>query len=97
MTMASEPLDNCPEKLPRYVDHDGYLVAGGFPVDGFRSALNYESQDNDLFIVTYPKVSVPPSNGITVTAGAHHLKKLSLTPSILTFSAAPHGPNILCI
>ncbi|KAL7435026.1 hypothetical protein ACHAXH_005921 [Discostella pseudostelligera] len=53
--MPSESLDNCPEKLPRYSNHDGYLVAGGFPVDGFRSALKYQAQDNDLFIVTYPK------------------------------------------
>lgn len=54
--MASESLDNYPEKLPKYSNHDGYLVAGGFPVDGFRSALKYQAQDNDLFIVTYPKV-----------------------------------------
>lgn len=58
MTMASEPLDNRPEKLPKYVNHDGYLVAGGFPVDGFRSALSYKAHDNDLFVVTYPKVCV---------------------------------------
>jgi short-subunit dehydrogenase len=45
------------EKLPRYRDHGGYLVAWGFPVEGFNSALQYEAQDNDLFIVTYPKVS----------------------------------------
>ncbi len=50
-TMASE-------KLPRYVNHEGYLVAGGFPVDGFKSALKYEAQANDLFVVTYPKVCV---------------------------------------
>jgi short-subunit dehydrogenase len=43
------------EKLPRYRNHDGYLVAYGFPVEGFNSALTYEAQDNDLFIVTYPK------------------------------------------
>lgn len=43
------------EKLPRYRNHDGYLVAWGFPVEGFNSALTYKAQDNDLFIVTYPK------------------------------------------
>lgn len=43
------------EKLPRYRNHDGYLVAWGFSVGGFNSALTYVAQDNDLFIVTYPK------------------------------------------
>jgi short-subunit dehydrogenase len=47
--------DRVEEKLPRYRNHDGYLVAYGFPVEGFNSALTYEAQDNDLFIVTYPK------------------------------------------
>ena len=42
-------------KTPKYVNHDGYLVAGGFPVEGFSSGLSYKAQDNDLFIVTYPK------------------------------------------
>ncbi len=45
------------EKLPRYINHNGYLVAGGFPVEGFASGLSYQAQDNDLFIVTYPKAS----------------------------------------
>mmetsp|Transcript_9098 Transcript_9098/g.20564 ORF Transcript_9098/g.20564 Transcript_9098/m.20564 type:complete len:298 (-) Transcript_9098:120-1013(-) len=49
--MASET----PEKLPRYIDNEGYLVAGGFPLEGFSSGLKYQAQDNDLFIVTYPK------------------------------------------
>ena len=56
--MASNAPDTSQEKLPRYRDHGGYLVAGGFPVEGFSSALSYQAQDNDLFIVTYPKVSL---------------------------------------
>ncbi len=56
--MASKDPDTCQEKLPRYRDHGGYLVAGGFPVEGFSSALKYQAQDNDVFIVTYPKVSL---------------------------------------
>ena len=44
-------------KTPKYINHDGYLVAGGFPVEGFSfsSGLSYKAKDNDLFIVTYPK------------------------------------------
>jgi len=49
LTMASE-------KTPTYTDHDGYKLAKGFPLDGFRSGLEYEAKDEDLFIVTYPKV-----------------------------------------
>ncbi len=45
------------EKIPTYTDHDGYKLASGFPLDGFRSGLEYEAKDDDLFIVTYPKVS----------------------------------------
>jgi len=44
------------EKTPTYTDHDGYKLAKGFPLDGFRSGLEYEAKDEDLFIVTYPKV-----------------------------------------
>jgi hypothetical protein len=58
-SMASKsPDDNSQEKLPRYRDHGGYLVAGGFPIEGFSSALKYQARDDDLFIVTYPKVSL---------------------------------------
>jgi hypothetical protein len=46
------------DKTPSYTDHDGYKLAMGFPLDGFRSGLKYEAKDTDLFIVTYPKVSV---------------------------------------
>lgn len=52
VAMASESKN---EKLPRYINHDGYLVAGGFPVEGFNSGLKYQAKNNDLFIVTYPK------------------------------------------
>ena len=56
MASQSTPNANGHEKLPRYINHDGYLVAGGFPVEGFNSGLKYKAQDDDLFIVTYPKV-----------------------------------------
>ena len=56
MAPQSTPNANGQEKLPRYINHDGYLVAGGFPVEGFNSGLKYKAQDDDLFIVTYPKV-----------------------------------------
>jgi len=56
--LASKAPHTSQEKLPRYRDHGGYLVAGGFPVEGFSSALSYQAQDNDLFIVTFPKVSL---------------------------------------
>ena len=44
------------EKTPTYTNHDGYRLAKGFPLDGFHSGLKYEARDEDLFIVTYPKV-----------------------------------------
>ena len=44
------------EKTPTYTDNNGYKLASGFPLDGFRSGLEYEAKDEDLFIVTYPKV-----------------------------------------
>ena len=44
------------EKAPAYTDHDGFLLPKGFPVESFESGLKYQAQDNDLFIVTYPKV-----------------------------------------
>ncbi|KAL7491181.1 hypothetical protein ACHAWT_000617 [Skeletonema menzelii] len=43
------------EKTPTYTDHDGYKLASGFPLDGFRSGLEYKAKDEDVFIVTYPK------------------------------------------
>ena len=52
-----------PVVLPKYRDHGGYLVAGGFPVEGFGSALRYEARDDDLFVVTYPKVRASTTEG----------------------------------
>jgi hypothetical protein len=58
MSSSDEPEKSQGERiLPKYRDHGGYLVAGGFPVEGFGSALKYEARDDDLFVVTYPKVS----------------------------------------
>ena len=54
--MASEDQSR-EEKLPRYIEYQGYRVAGGFPVDGIKSGIEYRAKDDDLFIVTYPKVS----------------------------------------
>lgn len=64
--MASETPRQEEEKLPRYTNNDGYRVAGGFPVEGFRSGLKYQAQDNDLFIVTYPKVRLNRYYGVSV-------------------------------
>ena len=100
-TMASDKLDNCPEKLPRYSNHDGYLVAGGFPVDGFRSALKYQAQDNDLFIVTYPKVCahlIVLEQIINAdSSSSHKVLHLYRQYSYSYFSAVRHGHNTLCI
>ena len=46
---------NMPPTTPSYQDHDGYLIASGFPVNNFESALRYKAQFNDLFVVSYPK------------------------------------------
>lgn len=42
-------------KKPSYYNHDGFLMPKGFSVKGFISALNYQAQPSDIFIVTYPK------------------------------------------
>lgn len=43
------------EKIPSYTDHGVFLLPKGFPAEGFKSGISYQAQDNDLFIVTYPK------------------------------------------
>ena len=43
-------------KKPWYQVVDGFIVPGGFPDAGnVRSAMKYKPQDDDMFIVTYPK------------------------------------------
>ncbi|MEA5536439.1 sulfotransferase domain-containing protein [Crocosphaera sp. XPORK-15E] len=42
-------------KKPSYHYHNGFRMPMGFPVEGFTSALNYQAQPSDIFIVTYPK------------------------------------------
>ncbi|ACB53617.1 probable sulfotransferase [Crocosphaera subtropica ATCC 51142] len=42
-------------KKPSYYDHDGFLMPIGFPIEGFISALRYQAQPSDVFLVTYPK------------------------------------------
>jgi len=53
------------EKLPAYTDHDGFLLPKGFPVESFASGKTYQAQDNDLFIVTYPKCGTTWTQHIT--------------------------------
>ena len=43
------------KRRPSYYNHNGFLMPMGFPVEGFTSALNYQAQTSDIFIVTYPK------------------------------------------
>jgi hypothetical protein len=40
---------------PRYVVNDGFRMPAGFPIDGFRSGLQYRARPGDVFIATYPK------------------------------------------
>ena len=42
-------------QLPKYTNHNGFLMPYGFPIDGFESGLQYKAQPNDLFIASYPK------------------------------------------
>ncbi|MDJ0601708.1 MAG: sulfotransferase domain-containing protein [Crocosphaera sp.] len=42
-------------KKPSYYNHNGFLMPMGFPIEGFTSALKYEAQSSDIFLVTYPK------------------------------------------
>lgn len=43
------------KKKPSYYNHNGFLMPMGFPIEGFTSALNYQAQPSDIFLVTYPK------------------------------------------
>jgi len=56
--------------VPKYKNHNGYLIASGFPEDQFDSALQYQAQPNDLFVTSYPKC------GTTLT---QHIVYLLLT------------------
>ena len=42
-------------KKPNYYNHNGFLMPMGFPIEGFTSALQYQAQESDIFLVTYPK------------------------------------------
>ena len=42
-------------RKPSYVDHEGFLLPMGFPVQGFDSALQYVARPRDIFISAYPK------------------------------------------
>ena len=50
-----EPIDNTDVLLPTYTDHDGFRMPGGFPIEGYVSGLEYQAQENDLFVAAYPK------------------------------------------
>lgn len=43
------------QKKPSYYNHNGFLMPMGFPIEGLTSALKYEAQPSDIFLVTYPK------------------------------------------
>ncbi|MGK7940304.1 MAG: sulfotransferase domain-containing protein [Crocosphaera sp.] len=42
-------------KKPSYYNHNGFLMPMGFPVEGFISALKYQAEVSDIFLITYPK------------------------------------------
>src|SRR5689334_1081688 len=42
-------------RKPKFDIVDGFKFAPGFGHDNIRSALDYKAQDDDTFIVTYPK------------------------------------------
>ena len=44
-----------PKHKPTYTIHQGLRIPMGFPIDCFESALGYQAQAGDNFIVTYPK------------------------------------------
>lgn len=43
------------QSKPSYTVHAGFRMPMGFPVEGFRSALDYPAGPGDVFISTYPK------------------------------------------
>ncbi|MGF1486890.1 MAG: sulfotransferase domain-containing protein [Prochloraceae cyanobacterium] len=47
--MKNQPLK------PKYISHNGFLMAKDFPPEAFKSALQYQPEATDIFIVTYPK------------------------------------------
>jgi hypothetical protein len=42
-------------KTPTYYNHNGFRMPMGFPIEAFSSALRYQGQPSDIFLVTYPK------------------------------------------
>lgn len=44
-----------PQQKPSYKIYQGVRIPKGFSVDNLASALNYQAQPGDTFIVTYPK------------------------------------------
>ncbi|MEL4894930.1 sulfotransferase domain-containing protein [Crocosphaera sp. Alani8] len=42
-------------KRPSYNNHNGFRMPMGFHTEGFTSALEYQAQPSDIFLVTYPK------------------------------------------
>jgi len=44
-----------PQQKPSYKIYKGFRIPMGFSVENFASALNYQAQPGDTFIVTYPK------------------------------------------
>lgn len=40
---------------PLYIDMDGFRLGRGFELETFRSSLTYRPQDDDKFVVTFPK------------------------------------------
>ena len=43
------------KRLPRYTNHNGFLMPYGFPAENFDSSLTYQPHDSDIFVSTYPK------------------------------------------
>ena len=43
------------QRKPSYTDHEGFLMPMGFPLEAFRSALQYTARPSDIFICAYPK------------------------------------------
>lgn len=48
-------MPDSPEYKPRYRIYQNFRLPMGFPVESFESALHYPAQQDDIFVVTYPK------------------------------------------
>lgn len=70
------------KRIPRYTNHNGFLMPYGFPAENFDTCLSYKPEDTDIFVSTYPKCGTTWTQHIVymiVNNGKHLGADLKLT------------------